>query len=181
VVIQVFPDEFHLNTLDQFLSAVARLHPMVNVKNIVIGLMDRLSAYAARDTAPDSPEERQAKEAENLIKLLNNLTIAKETVVPPSEPHQNGDGEPTGRDESSTTASVASTDPQYTPSETSTTVTQYTPSETSTAVTQKDKIPEDVHLFDIFYEQVMSLTKLHQRLQVWDVMALLVSLTNLAL
>jgi vacuolar protein sorting-associated protein 35 len=142
---------------------------MVNVKNIVIGLMDRLSAYAARDTAPESSEERQAKEAENLTKLLNNLTIAKETVVPPSEPHQNGDGETTGGDESSTTASVASTDPQY------------TPSETSTAVTQKDKIPEDVHLFDIFYEQVMSLTKLHQRLQVWDVMALLVSLTNLAL
>jgi vacuolar protein sorting-associated protein 35 len=142
---------------------------MVNVKNIVIGLMDRLSAYAARDTGPESPEERQTKEAENLAKLLNNLNVAKESSIPPSEPHQNGDGENAGGDESSTTASVTSTDQQF------------TPSETSTAVTQKDKIPEDIHLFDIFYEQVMSLTKLHQRLQVWDVMALLVSLTNLAL
>ena len=48
VVTQVFPDEFHLRTLDQFLSACARLHPMVNIKGIVIGMMDRLSAYAAR-------------------------------------------------------------------------------------------------------------------------------------
>ncbi|KAG9618508.1 vacuolar protein sorting-associated protein 35, partial [Aureobasidium melanogenum] len=38
VITQVFPDEFHLHTLDQFLSATARLNPHVNVKAIVIGL-----------------------------------------------------------------------------------------------------------------------------------------------
>ena len=48
VVIQVFTDEFHLHTLGPFLSATAQLHPKVNIKNIVISLIDRLAAYAAR-------------------------------------------------------------------------------------------------------------------------------------
>jgi vacuolar protein sorting-associated protein 35 len=41
-------------------------------------------------------------------------------------------------------------------------------------------IPDDIKLFEVFHEQVMSLVKL-QRLQLWDTIALLVSLTNLAL
>jgi vacuolar protein sorting-associated protein 35 len=40
-VIQVFPDEFHLQTLSAFLRACAELHPNVNVKNIIIALIDR--------------------------------------------------------------------------------------------------------------------------------------------
>ena len=55
VITQVFPDEFHLNTLDQLLSATARLNPHVNVKAIVIGLMDRLAAYAQREAEAKSP------------------------------------------------------------------------------------------------------------------------------
>ena len=39
---QVFPDEFHLQTLSAFLRACAELHPHVNVKNIIIALIDRL-------------------------------------------------------------------------------------------------------------------------------------------
>ncbi|KAH6571680.1 hypothetical protein BASA62_003766 [Batrachochytrium salamandrivorans] len=48
VVIQVFPDDFHLRCLDMFLSATARLQRSVNVKQIVISLIDRFAAYAAR-------------------------------------------------------------------------------------------------------------------------------------
>ena len=33
-IIQVFPDEMHLATLNNFLGACAQLHPSVNVKNI---------------------------------------------------------------------------------------------------------------------------------------------------
>lgn len=47
-IIQVFPDEFHLQTLDPFLKSCAQLQPKVNVKNIIISLIDRLAAYNQR-------------------------------------------------------------------------------------------------------------------------------------
>jgi len=43
VVLQVFPDEFHLATLTNFLEACAELQPSVNVKNIVISLIGMTS------------------------------------------------------------------------------------------------------------------------------------------
>lgn len=64
VVIQVFPDDFHLRTLGPFLSACAQLHPKVNIKQIVIALIDRLAAYAAREAENDSPEEIRKQEEE---------------------------------------------------------------------------------------------------------------------
>merc|ERR1719210_2638835 len=48
-IIQVFPDEMHLATLNSFLGACAQLHPSVNVKNIIISLIDRLALFAQRD------------------------------------------------------------------------------------------------------------------------------------
>ena len=47
-IIQVFPDEFHLSSLTNFLEACAELQPAVNVKNIVISLIDRLAQFATR-------------------------------------------------------------------------------------------------------------------------------------
>lgn len=47
-IIQVFPDEFHLQTLHPFLKSCAQLQPKVNVKNIIISLIDRLAAYNQR-------------------------------------------------------------------------------------------------------------------------------------
>lgn len=54
VVIQAFPDEFHIRCLDMYLQAVAKLSPDVNIKNIVISLIDRFAGYAARVRAEDS-------------------------------------------------------------------------------------------------------------------------------
>ena len=45
-IIQVFPDEMHLQTLTPFLDACGQLEPKVNVKNIIIALIDRLAAFA---------------------------------------------------------------------------------------------------------------------------------------
>ena len=53
---QVFPDDFHLRTLGPFLSATAQLHPKVNIKSIVIALIDRLAAYAAREAENETTE-----------------------------------------------------------------------------------------------------------------------------
>ena len=55
ILIQVFPDEFHLACLTSFLEACAELQPAVNVKNIVIGLIDRLAAFATREDSPGIP------------------------------------------------------------------------------------------------------------------------------
>lgn len=46
VIIQVFYDELHLRTLEPFLEACSKLQKSVNVKNIIITMIDRLARYA---------------------------------------------------------------------------------------------------------------------------------------
>mmetsp|Transcript_10808 Transcript_10808/g.66751 ORF Transcript_10808/g.66751 Transcript_10808/m.66751 type:complete len:720 (-) Transcript_10808:375-2534(-) len=48
-VIQVFPDEFHLHSLDALLDAFAQLSPTVNLRLIMSGLMNRLAEFASED------------------------------------------------------------------------------------------------------------------------------------
>ncbi|EFN85169.1 Vacuolar protein sorting-associated protein 35 [Harpegnathos saltator] len=59
-IIQVFPDEFHLQTLNAFLKSCAELQTGVNVKNIIISLIDRLAAFSQRSDGvggPGSPSQ----------------------------------------------------------------------------------------------------------------------------
>ncbi|KAK2177624.1 hypothetical protein NP493_589g02015 [Ridgeia piscesae] len=58
-VIQVFPDEFHLQSLNGFLRACADVHQDVNVKNIIISLIDRLAMYARSDEGGGIPNDMQ--------------------------------------------------------------------------------------------------------------------------
>eukprot|EP00457_Paulinella_chromatophora_P001420 gb/GEZN01001422.1/.p1 GENE.gb/GEZN01001422.1/~~gb/GEZN01001422.1/.p1 ORF type:complete len:813 (-),score=157.46 gb/GEZN01001422.1/:626-2872(-) len=51
IVIQVFSDDFHLATLETFLSTCSQLQESVNVKNIMVALMNRLSNYATSSPA----------------------------------------------------------------------------------------------------------------------------------
>jgi len=46
-VIQAFPDEYHLQTLEQLLDTTSNLNVDVDIKNIFISLMDKLSKFAA--------------------------------------------------------------------------------------------------------------------------------------
>ena len=41
VVIQVFPDEFHLETLETLLRATSELEPAVHIKSIIGALIER--------------------------------------------------------------------------------------------------------------------------------------------
>ncbi|KAK9713213.1 hypothetical protein RND81_06G012200 [Saponaria officinalis] len=50
-IIQVFPDEYHLQTLDVLLGACPQLQPSVDIKSVLSSLMERLSNYAA--TSPE--------------------------------------------------------------------------------------------------------------------------------
>jgi vacuolar protein sorting-associated protein 35 len=179
VITQVFPDEFHLHTLDQFLSATARLNPHVNVKAIVIGLMDRLSAYAARESEANSPEDRGKAETEATTRLLEKIKLASESSSEPVDDqaaHQNGDPKP--EDDTETDA-----DPDATATENGTKA-EPTDADANTDaddVTKKHRaIPDNVRLFEVFHEQVIHLVSM-QRLPIQDITALLVSLINLAL
>jgi len=109
VIIQVFSDEFHLHTLNEFLSATAQLNKGVDVKQIVISIIDRFSNYAAR--ARDEMES-------------------------------NGEANDS---------------------------------------TEISGIPEDVHLFEVFWEQITELIKARPEFTITDIIALLVSLVKLSL
>ncbi|CAH2051390.1 unnamed protein product [Thlaspi arvense] len=46
-IIQVFPDEYHLQTLDVLLGACPQLQPSIDIMTVLSRLMERLSSYAA--------------------------------------------------------------------------------------------------------------------------------------
>lgn len=186
VITQVFPDEFHLHTLDQFLAAVSRLNPHVNVKAIVIGLMDRLSDYAEREAQNEPDEDREKLEEQALADLLEKVKLnssAGEQSSDPSavdgssEPPKNGDSDGF-KDDDASTAETLGKDTEGAPS--------VAPTE-ATAVNGEDEppkkrrgIPENVRLYEIFFGQVQNLVQA-QHLAIQDTIALCVSLTNLAL
>eukprot|EP00005_Dracoamoeba_jomungandri_P001243 CAMPEP_0174251206 /NCGR_PEP_ID=MMETSP0439-20130205/1106_1 /TAXON_ID=0 /ORGANISM="Stereomyxa ramosa, Strain Chinc5" /LENGTH=795 /DNA_ID=CAMNT_0015331467 /DNA_START=31 /DNA_END=2418 /DNA_ORIENTATION=- len=49
VIIQAFPDPFHLATLDFFLESCTKLQPTVDVRSLLVTMITRLCAYALRD------------------------------------------------------------------------------------------------------------------------------------
>lgn len=167
---QVFTPDFHLLTLSPFLSATAQLHPKVNIKSIVIALIDRLAAYAAKEAENEPPEERRRQEEEAKRKLADEVRKQREkrraamekadmlpsqtaavkkdeetegwgaavNVFPPGHPDavkdlDVGDGKIEGRDVKS-----VGQDGQ---------------------VRKFRGIPEDVKLFEVFWEQVVNLIK----------------------
>ena len=51
------PEEFHLQTLNPFLWACAELHQYVNVKKIIISLIDRFALFAHHEDGPGIPTD----------------------------------------------------------------------------------------------------------------------------
>ena len=138
--------------------------------------MDRLSAYAAREAESELAADRRRNEEEATSNLLEQLRISKETKKP--EAKQDGEnkqtnGERTNGDQPTETPpqEAGSQPPKDTPPEAG---AENPPSKKNRG------IPEDVKLYEIFYEQVLNLVNA-QRLHVQDIIALLVSLSNLAL
>lgn len=73
-LIQVFPDEFHLATLTPFLNSCAQLVMTVNVKNIIIALIDRLAASKDIEL-PDDLFEIFYKQISNIIKSRPEMAL----------------------------------------------------------------------------------------------------------
>jgi len=64
-IIQVFPDEFHIHTLDIFLKSITELKEKVDARTILESMMGRLSQHTANTNTPIPPEI-------NAFKLFND-------------------------------------------------------------------------------------------------------------
>ncbi|KAH0542677.1 hypothetical protein FGG08_002910 [Glutinoglossum americanum] len=162
---------------DQLLSATARLNLHVNVKAIVIGIMDRLSAYAARESESEPSEDRRKMEEEAALKLLEKLNISKETAKESApKPVAMDAGPETGSQTNGASSEEATPRAPEAPAD-----QEGTGKEEDVPATKKNRgIPENVKLYEIFYDQVINLVNT-QNLPIQDTTALLVSLANMAL
>lgn len=168
--LQVFTDEFHLHTLGQFLSATAQLHPKVNIKQIVIALIDRLAAYAAREAENEDPEETKRQEEAAARRLAEKVKARRQngtvngtngTTTPTTYVASSGWG---STPQSPTTAEK----PQETATEQpAADVAEDAPTEKvdkgkereGSPVRKFRGIPENVKLFEVFWQQVVELIK----------------------
>ena len=158
-----------MHTLGPFLSATAQLHPKVNIKQIVIALIDRLASYAAREAESEDPEETKRQEEAAARRLAEKVKFQKErarenahrAASPTSAaPEANAWGVPTSP---ATTFSESEKSP----------VLPTTPSSNIDEKLGKGKdkegspvrkfrgVPEDVQLFEVFWKQVVELIKVH--------------------
>jgi len=58
-MIQVFPDEFHIQTLEVILGVCPRLREKVNIRTILQGIMDRFSTYYADELLLNDEEDTE--------------------------------------------------------------------------------------------------------------------------
>lgn len=79
-MIQVFPDEFHIATLEQELATYTKAQPAVDMKPVMKALMDRLSAYLV-----DHKDEEHALSGVDIFALFNmHLKAILERTLEPS-------------------------------------------------------------------------------------------------
>lgn len=150
----------------------------MDLKKIVIGLMDRLSAYAARETETSvDPEQRKQTEEEAVTKLLENLKVAEEAKkeAATAETEANAVKE-NGVEQDSKEPEQSAEGMKGEPA------AQENGDKNGEAEGEEEKpgVPADAKLYSIFYDQVVNLIKT-RGLPIQDTMALLVSLVNLAL
>ncbi|CAM8974798.1 unnamed protein product [Rhodiola kirilowii] len=75
-IIQVFPDEYHLQTLETLLGACPQLQPNVDIRTTLSQLMDRLSNYAA-SSSEALPEFLQVEAFTKLSNAIGKVIEAQ--------------------------------------------------------------------------------------------------------
>jgi len=195
----VFTDEFHLHTLGPFLSATAQLQTKVNIKQIVIALIDRLASYAAREAENEDAEEVKRQEEAAARRLAERVKAQRARarangVTSPVREFKNeaGWGEPT----SPTSPAPVEDKGELAGGDAESEKMDKGKEKEGEPMRKFRGIPENVKLFEVFWEQVVELIKVflfltadttshssqaRPDLSIQDVTALLVSLTNLSL
>lgn len=156
----MFTDEFHLHTLGPFLSATAQLHPKVNIKLIVIALIDRLAAYAAREAESEDPEETKRQEEAAAKRLAEKVRLARDRA------NQAYHDPEAGKVEGEDAWGRAVEDSERNTSDTLVNVEKPNGVEEEGKRKEKDGpvqkfrgVPEDVQLFEVFWKQVVELIR----------------------
>jgi len=91
-VILVFPDEFHILTLEQLLMAYAKAHPSVDMQPIVVALMNRLSKFLT-----DPEAGAQAIATNDVFTLFRtHLSAIIERTLPSSGNSRSSTANPNG-------------------------------------------------------------------------------------
>ena len=160
----MFTDEFHLYTLGPFLSATAQLHPKVNIKQIVISLIDRLASYAAREAESEDPEETKRQEEAAARRLAEKVKLQK-AKLRANTSATSGDGVQAIDVDIWNSEPQSPTPAQVKDSENLSQVTHGVGGEPSndengeTTVPKFRGIPENVKLFEVFWQQIVELVK----------------------
>ncbi|KAI8062577.1 vacuolar protein sorting-associated protein 35 [Gongronella butleri] len=206
IIIQVFPDDWHLRTLQPFLQATARLEPRVNVKQIIISLIDRLAAYATREAENDEDEDeedqlplksppsqkqadadkKEAADADKDDKKPADVAAADENEDTEAKEEANGakDDDETKDEVNEDEQKVPELDDAKTNGENGLEIDNAADKQDESAapapIRKVRGIPEDVELFVVFWGQIVELVKARPDLGIQDLIALLVSLANLS-
>ena len=157
-LVKVFTDEFHLHTLGPFLSATAQLQPKVNIKQIVIALIDRLAAHAAREAENEDAEETKLQEEAAARRLAERVKAqrARARANGATSPVHEYSNEPGWSEPISSPyteekpASTADGDGEK---------LDKGKEKVGEAVRKFRGVPENVKLFEVFWEQVVELIK----------------------
>ena len=148
----------------------------MNIKQIVISLIDRLAAYAAREAENEDPEETKRQEEAAARRLAEKVKIQKAKLR--MNGHANGASSPTTESVAAESNAWGSTptspvvDKEKEPDAASSTAhgTEETAVEPEKLDKGKEKatepqvrkfrgVPEDVKLFEVFWQQVVELIK----------------------
>lgn len=156
VVTQIFTDELHLRTLDQFLSTTAKLNPSTNVKQIISTMIDRLADYAKRESESEDPEEKKRMEEEAAARLAEEVQKMRLRTTEKPEEAPIEDMEISGN----TTGDIQAGEPDPHQNGEQPQINE--------PVKRFRGIPLDVKLFEVFWEQLVGLVKVFQSISSAD-------------
>jgi len=126
------------------------------VKQIVISLIDRLAGFAAREAENETPEEKKAQEEELSRRLADRVRLTRE-----SQKERTGRDAVAAKEQADTISNPAvSADPAVGDSSLKShesTLLSKGKSLTTSSHPKFRGIPEDVRLFEIFWQQVVQL------------------------
>lgn len=191
VVSQVFPDEFHLYTLDLFLNATANLHPQASVKKVILALVNRLADYAAREAENESSEKKDGA-ADIVTKLASTKLDDSDKTETKKEDDEEKDGAkekqesddkkddtPEDKEESTDKQEQAEDEKEIEKDEED--KDQKSSELSKASVTTRRGVPVDIDLFDIFWSFLSKLLTVRPDLPIEDITAILVGIARLTL
>lgn len=153
----------------------------MNIKTIVIALLDKLAAYAAREA------ENEALEAANPppptpAKVDASAADSEKAALAASTSSARGESEKSSATNGETSTADTSVDAAEKTEKDETAAAPAPQTKPRVPEVKKYRgIPEDVKLFEVFWHQVVELIRARPDLTIQDVTALLVSLIGLSL